>query len=54
MIMNKIITDRYSLFNGDCIEVMRSLKDNSIDIVITDIRYGIDYSDWDVLHNNTS
>lgn len=54
IMMNKIITDRYSLFNGDCIEVMRSLKDNSIDIVITDIPYGIDYSDWDVLHSNTN
>lgn len=53
-IMNKIITDRYSLFNGDCIEVMQSLEGNSIDIVITDIPYGIDYSDWDVLHNNTN
>lgn len=40
------------LFNGDCLEVLKTLDDNSIDIVITDIPYGIDYSDWDVLHNN--
>ena len=33
---------------------MKKLQDNSIDIVITDIPYGIDFSDWDVLHNNTN
>lgn len=43
---------KINLFKGDCIEVLKSLEDNSIDIVITDIPYGIDYSDWDVLHNN--
>ena len=42
------------LYNGDCLEILKNLKDNSIDIVITDIPYGIDYSDWDVLHNNTN
>ena len=50
----EVIKDRYSLYNGDCIEVMKKLQDNSIDIVITDIPYGIDFSDWDVLHNNTN
>ena len=42
------------LYNGDCCEILKNLKDNSIDIVITDIPYGISYSDWDVLHNNTN
>ena len=50
----EVIKDRYSLYNGDCIEIMKKLQDNSIDIVITDIPYGIDFSDWDVLHNNTN
>lgn len=49
-----MIRDRLTLYNGDCIEIMKKLKDKSIDIVITDIPYGIDFSEWDVLHNNTN
>ena len=33
---------------------MKDISDNFIDIVITDIPYGISYSEWDVLHNNTN
>lgn len=43
---------KIELFNGDCLEILKTLKDNSIDIVITDIPYGIDYSEWDTLHDN--
>lgn len=50
--MDRITNDRYSLYKGDCIEVLKEISDNSIDIVIADIPYGIDYSEWDVLHNN--
>lgn len=49
-----IKTNKYKLHNGDCLEVMKDIPDNSIDIVITDIPYGIDFSEWDVLHNNTN
>jgi len=31
------------LHNGDCIEFMKTLPDNSVDCVITDPPYGIDY-----------
>lgn len=40
------------LYNGDCCEILKELEDNSIDIVMTDIPYGISYSEWDTLHNN--
>ena len=33
---------------------MKTINDSFIDVVITDIPYGISYSDWDVLHNNTN
>ena len=42
------------LYNGDCCEILKELEDNSIDIVMTDIPYGISYSEWDTLHNNTN
>jgi DNA modification methylase len=33
-ITNQEITDRYALYNGDCIEVMQSLPDNRVDMSI--------------------
>jgi len=42
------------LYNGDCFEVMKQLQDKSIDVVLSDIPYGIGYDDWDILHNNTN
>lgn len=45
---------RYELINSDCIDTMKAINDSFIDIVITDIPYGICYSEWDVLHNNTN
>lgn len=49
-----IHTENYKLYNGDCVEIMKNIPDKSIDIVITDIPYGIDFSEWDVLHSNTN
>ena len=48
--MNAYYTDdRVSLYHGDCIEVMRSLPDNSVDAVVTDPPYGLEFmgKDWD-------
>lgn len=33
-VINQTITPRYALYNGDCIEVMRSLPDNKVDLSI--------------------
>ena len=33
----------YKLINGDCLEVMKGLKDESVDMVLTDPPYGIDF-----------
>ena len=35
------------LFNGDCLEVMKELPDNSIDFILTDLPYGTTDSNWD-------
>ena len=45
---------RYERINSDCVDAMKTINDSFIDVVITDIPYGISYSDWDVLHNNTN
>ena len=40
------------LMNGDCLERMKEIPDGSVDVVISDIPYGIDFSQWDVTHKN--
>jgi len=45
--INKIIC-------GDAIKLLDRLKLNSIDMVLSDIPYGISIDEWDVLHNNTN
>ena len=39
---------------GDCIELIKSIDDKSIDMILSDIPYGISAEEWDVLHNNTN
>jgi site-specific DNA-methyltransferase (adenine-specific)/modification methylase len=45
--MNPIVTDKYTLFQGDCLSYMRSIPDKSVDAVITDPPYGMNLNtDW--------
>jgi len=39
----------YTLYLGDCLEYMKSMPDKSVDAVITDPPYGVDFrgNDWD-------
>ena len=37
----------YSLYQGDCLEIMRGMDSKSVDLIVTDPPYGIDYkSSW--------
>ena len=45
---------KIELMKGDCLEMMKSIPDNSVDAVISDIPYGIDFDTWDITHNNTN
>ena len=38
---------RGKLIQGDCLKVMSSIPDNSIDLAVIDPPYGIDYKEWD-------
>lgn len=42
------------LMQGDCIERMKDIPDGGVDVVISDIPYGIDFSSWDITHSNTN
>jgi len=37
----------YTLINNDCIEEMKKLKDNSIDMILCDLPYGSTHNKWD-------
>ena len=37
------------LFQGDCIEIMKQLEDQSVDLILTDLPYGTLKCDWDVI-----
>jgi site-specific DNA-methyltransferase (adenine-specific) len=40
--------------NADCLEHLALLESESIDLFLSDIPYGINLDEWDVLHNNTN
>ncbi len=50
--MNENYLDRITL--ADCRAHLPLLGNNSIDLFLSDIPYGINLDDWDVLHNNTN
>ena len=45
------MTDRYTLHHGDCIEVMRTMPDNSVDAIVTDPPYELGFmgKSWDAI-----
>ena len=40
------------VFFGDCRNLIKNLKNESIDLILSDIPYGISFDSWDVLHDN--
>ena len=36
-----------TLYNDDCLKIMKTMDDNSVDCIITDPPYGINYTKWD-------
>lgn len=47
MAINQSINQSISLFCGDCLDVMKSIPDNSIDMVLCDLPYGTINCSWD-------
>jgi DNA modification methylase len=38
------------LILGDCLEIMKSMPDKSVDLVLTDPPYGIGKAEWDSVY----
>ena len=41
-------TELGALYRGDCLEIMTELPDKSVDLVLTDPPYGLNYNDGDL------
>lgn len=52
--MKDVITEDLQLLFGDCLERMKEIPDGSVDAIISDIPYGIDFDVWDITHNNSN
>jgi len=39
------------IYQGDCLEIIKGLPKESIDLIIVDPPYGINYKDWDKIDN---
>lgn len=39
---------------GNSIELIQTVESDSIHLILSDIPYGINYDEWDVLHSNTN
>lgn len=37
----------YNLYNGDCLEIMKTIPDKSIDMILCDLPYGTTACKWD-------
>lgn len=46
-----IKADKYELYHGDCLEVMKDIPDKSVDMVLCDLPYGQTLSKWDNIIN---
>ena len=38
-----------NLYQGDCLEIMKQIKDKSIDMILCDLPYGTTKCKWDVV-----
>src|SRR3990167_4676671 len=43
------MNERTTILSGDCLELMLTLPDGSIDMILADLPYGTTYSPWDSL-----
>jgi len=39
----------YQLYHGDCLEIMKDIKDKSVDMIFTDPPYGTTQNKWDII-----
>lgn len=48
------MTENIKLYHGDCLEVMKDISDNSVDMILCDLPYGTTECKWDKFIDNKS
>lgn len=43
----EIVSENYQLYLGDCLEKMKAIEDNSIDLILCDLPYNVTACPWD-------
>jgi len=43
------VLEKNKIYNGDCLEIMKSIEDKSIDMILCDLPYGTTACKWDVI-----
>lgn len=44
-----IKTDKYKLYKGDCLDVMKNIPDKSVDMILCDLPFGTTKNKWDLI-----
>ena len=44
---NEYCKDKFQLYKGDCLEIMKDIPDKSIDMILCDLPYGTTRNKWD-------
>lgn len=45
--MEQVKNERYQLYHGDCLEVMKNIPDKSLDMILCDLPFGTTRNIWD-------
>lgn len=48
------LTDKITLYNADCLDILRSLSDNSFELAIVDPPYGLDFGKFNRTNKNAN
>jgi site-specific DNA-methyltransferase (adenine-specific) len=43
-----------NVYCGDSLVLLKEIETNSVDLILSDIPYGIGVAEWDILHDNTN
>ena len=47
--MKDVLTDKYSLLFGNCLDRMKEIPDGGVDLILTDPPYGTTQCKWDTV-----
>lgn len=41
-----------NIYNGDSVELIKEIENESVHLILSDIPYGINFDKWDIIHDN--